>query len=429
MKHIKSATWKTVPGPEDIKRTELSNGIVLLTRPNFDTSSVVVTGYLASGSWFDPPEKLGLAYYTAQGLMRGTQRYNHQEIFNLLESAGASLSFGASVRNVSFGGRSLAEDLPLMLDTLAETMLNPTFPADQMEKLRARLLTNLAIRAQDTADMASITFDRILFGDHPYGFPEDGFPETVQNIVREDLVNFHKRQYGPRGLVIVIVGAVSPLVALDEVERTLGGWSNPDQPDYSSAPDFPLLENDIRRHISIPGKSQSDLVMGAFGPSRQSPDYLPASLGNNILGQFGMMGRIGDVVREQAGLAYHASTSLNAWIDAGSWEVSAGVNPVNLQKAIDLIISELERFVKEPVTTEELTDSQSNYIGRLPLSLESNSGVANALLNIERFNLGLDYYRRYPQLVREVTVQDVLDTARRYIHPSKLVIVSAGTEV
>ena len=108
-------------------------------------------------------------------------------------------------------------------------------------------------------------------------------------------------------------------------------------------------------------------------------------MGNNILGQFGMMGRIGEVVRERAGLAYSAGTSLNAWIDAGSWEVSAGVSPANLERAIELIFSEIRRFITEPVSAEELSDSQANYIGRLPLSLESNSGVANALLNLERF--------------------------------------------
>ena len=101
-----------------------------------------------------------------------------------------------------------------------------------------------------------------------------------------------------------------------------------------------------------------------------------------------MMGRIGDVVREQAGLAYYASTSLNSWITSGSWEVSAGVNPSNLQYAIDLIRKELQRFASEPVTPEELSDSQANFIGRLPLSLESNHGVANALLNLERFSAG-----------------------------------------
>jgi zinc protease len=169
--------------------------------------------------------------------------------------------------------------------------------------------------------------------------------------------------------------------------------------------------------------------MGTIGPRRVSEDFMAASLGNSILGQFGMMGRIGDVVREKAGLAYHASTSLSASIDSGSWEVSAGVNPSNVQRAIDLIISELRRFIDEPVTTEELQDSQANFIGRLPLSLESNAGVANALLNIERFQLGLDYYQRYPEMVRSITPQMVLEAARRYWQPDRLAIVSAGPEL
>ena len=154
-----------------------------------------------------------------------------------------------------------------------------------------------------------------------------------------------------------------------------------------------------------------------------------ASLGNNILGQFGMMGRIGDVVREQAGLAYSASTSLNAWIAAGSWEVSAGINPANLPRAIDLIQRELVRFVRRPVFKRELKDSQANFIGRLPLSMESNNGVANALLNLERFQLGLDYYRRYADLVLDVTPEKILEVARKYIDPERLIITSAGPEL
>ena len=168
--------------------------------------------------------------------------------------------------------------------------------------------------------------------------------------------------------------------------------------------------------------------MGGLGPQRASPHYLPASLGNNILGQFGMMGRIGGVVREQAGLAYAASTSLNAWIESGSWEVSAGLNPAHLRQAVDLILAELRRFVREPVSPQELADSQANFIGRLPLSLESNSGVANALLNLERFQLGLDYYQRFPDAVRAVTPEQILAAAQHYLDPQRLILVTAGPQ-
>ncbi len=417
---------RSLPGPDDVHRVVLPNGITLLTRSNFNSPSVVVNGYLVSGSLFDPPEKLGLAYFTAQSLMRGTQRRSFQEIFNLLESSGATLGFGASVHNTSFGSRALAEDLPLLFDVISDCLRRPVFPGEQIERLRAQILTGLAIRNQDTGDRAELAFDDIIFAGHPYGRPEDGHPETIQAIQLVDLPEFHRHHYGPAGMVIVVVGAVSSQQVVDTAQRYLGDWVNPDQQAVPVLPAVKPLDQTYRKHITLPGKTQADLVMGTLAPRRNSPDYLPLSLGNNILGQFGMMGRIGDVVREKEGLAYYASTSLNAWMEAGSWDVSAGVNPANLQKAIDLIVSELRRFVQEPVSVEELSDSQANYIGRLPISLESNAGVANALLTLERFQLGLDYYRRYADMVRAVTPESILEAARRYLNPDKLVIVSAG---
>jgi zinc protease len=106
--------------------------------------------------------------------------------------------------------------------------------------------------------------------------------------------------------------------------------------------------------------------------------------------------------------------------------VNAGVNPQNVKKALDLIVDELRRFIQEGVTADELADSKANFIGRLPLSLESNGGVANALLNIERHNLGLDYYRRHESLVNEVGQDDILNTARKFIDPDRLAIAVAG---
>jgi zinc protease len=186
------------------------------------------------------------------------------------------------------------------------------------------------------------------------------------------------------------------------------------------------LKKTVAKHHRIAGKSQSDLIVGTNGPMRRDPEFMSASIGNNILGQFGMMGRIGEVVREKSGLAYYAYSSLNAGLGPGSWEVSAGVNPQNVRKTSDLIIDELKRFVQEGVTAEELTDTKANFVGRLPLSLESNGGVANALLNIERHNLGLNYYQRYEGLVNEVSPEDVLNAARKFIDLNKLAIALAG---
>jgi len=179
--------------------------------------------------------------------------------------------------------------------------------------------------------------------------------------------------------------------------------------------------------VELPGKNEADLLMGVAGPPRRSPDFLAASLGNHILGQFGMFGRIGKVVREQAGLAYSVSSSLSGGIGPSPWLVSAGVAPENMAQTIELIRAEIARFVSQPVSAEELADSQANYIGRLPLSLESNGGVTGALLSLERYGLGLDYYQRFEGLVRAVTPAEVLEAARRYLHPDRLAIATAGT--
>jgi zinc protease len=404
----------------------LSNGIVILTRPNFNSPSVVISGYFNAGALPEPDEKLGLADFVTSALMRGTKNRTFDKIYNELESVGASLGFNSGVNRSGFNGRSLAEDLPLLLNLLSEALMMPTFPKAEMEKLRAQLLTGLAIRAQDTSDMAAMVFDQILFKGHPYSRPEDGHPETIRNITRSDLVKFHREYYGPRGLVIAVVGAVKPEEAVRQVKRALGDWQVKGQKDTPELPALKPIKKTVSKHHRIPGKSQSDLIVGTNGPLRRDPEFMSASLGNNILGQFGMMGRIGDVVREKSGLAYYAYSSLSAGIGPGSWEVNAGVNPQNVKKTTALIIDELKRFVQEGVTAEELADSQANFIGRLPLSLESNGGVANALLNIERHDLGLDYYHRFEGLVREVSREDVLNTARKFVNLDTLAIAVAG---
>lgn len=416
----------SLPGADDIHRVELSNGIIVLARANFNSPSVVLSGFLHAGGLLDPDDKLGLADFASTALMRGTHRRDFQKLYDELESVGASFGYNSGTHYAGFGGRSLVEDLPLLLDVMADTLQNPTFPEDQVEKLRAQMLTGLAIRAQDTSDMASLVFDQLLYDGHPYSRPDEGWPETVQAITRDDLVDFHRKHYGPRGMVISIVGAVEPEKAAGEVERILGGWQNEAQDETPELPEFTPPAETLQKHHAIPGKSQSDIVMGTYGPKRNSPDYMPAVLGNNILGQFGLMGRIGDVVREKSGLAYYAYSSVSTGIGPGAWYVSAGVNPTNVEKARDLIAQELKRYVDEGIVAEELADSQTNYIGRLPLSLESNGGVAGALLNIERFDLGLNYYRQYPDLVKAVTLDDIRETAQKYIDPDRLVIATAG---
>jgi len=414
------------PNSGDITRVTLPNGITVLARSNFNSPSVIFNGFLSAGGLFDPDEKLGLADFTASAMMRGTTNHNFQQIYEAMESVGANLGISGGTHTTSFHGRSLVEDLEMQLQLIAEILRMPSFPPEQVERLRAQLLTGLAIRAQDTNEMASLAFDQLVYAGHPYSRPEDGYIETIQAITREDLISFHARHFGPKDMVIAFAGAIDPEEAVDKVAQVLGDWQNPDQPETPELPAVVPLQHPTTKKVTIVGKSQADIVVGAAGPSRRNPDYLAASLGNNILGQFGMMGRIGDVVRERSGLAYYAESSLGGGVGPGPWYVSAGANPANVDQIVELIRQEIIRFVSETVSEEELADSQANYIGRLPLTLESNAGVTAALINLQRYERDLDYFLHFPDLVRAVTRDEILETARRYLLPEGLGIAIAG---
>lgn len=419
---------RSLPGPESIHRSVLSNGIVLLTRSNFSSPSVVLSGYLVAGALNEAPEKGGLADLASSALMRGTESRRFDQIYESIESIGASLGFGAGTHVTSFRGKALAEDLGLLLEILDDVLRHPSFPEAQLEQLRAEKLTGLAIRDQDTGAVAQMAFDRLAYPNHPYGLQTDGTKESVAALSVDDVRGFHARCYGPRGAVIVVVGAVEAEAAEELVQRTCGTWRQDGQCEPPSLPTLAPVTREVRSDLTLPGKSQADIVLGWHGPSRFDPDYLAASLGNSVLGRFGMMGRLGDSVREAAGLAYHVSSSIAGGPGPGPWQVTAGVNPANVETAITLIRGEVARFLDKGITRRELEDNHANFIGRLPLQMESNEGVAGALVNVERFKLGLDYYQRYADLVAAVTRSEVVETARRFLDPERSVIAVAGPE-
>jgi zinc protease len=419
---------QTLPGPDSVLRRELTNGVTVLARENFASPSVVIQGLIPVGSLQDPAEKSGLAYLTSLALMRGTAERSFEDLFELIESIGARLSIRASGHTTSFQGKSLAEDLPLLLDLLLDVISNPIFPKREVERLRSQQLTALAIRAQDTGSQAQLAFDEVLYKDHPYQYPVDGYTETVRELTAVDMRHFHAEAFGSEGIKIAIVGGVEAEKAAQTVEASLGTWTKRAESGQPELPPVKPLKQNTQREVRLEGKQQSDIVVGCVGPSRFDEDYLAAAVGNSILGRFGLMGRIGDAVRESAGLAYSAYSTVSGGPGPGPWQVLAGVNPQNEQRAIEIILKELGKFVAKKVSKEELLENQMHFIGRLPLQLESNEGVASALVHLERYDLGLDYYQRYPELIAGISREEILATARRFINPERMAIAVAGPE-
>jgi len=425
-------TWHTqaLPGPDDITRRELPNGIVVLVRENHNARSVVITGSMDAGALFDPPELAGRAGFVASMLLRGTESRDFATIHELLEGNGASLTVGGGRHTAGFSGKSLAEDLPLLIDLLADGLRRPSFPAEHVERLRGQFVTSLKIREQDTRYMAGRIFRELAYPvEHPYHYSNGGEIDTVSAVTRDQLAEFHRQVYGPHGMFIVIVGAVETDSAIQLVLDRFGDWRNPDQPAVPEVAAVPEMNGvQVQRHV-MPDKSQTDLVLGVPGPSRFVDDWQAANLANSVLGVFGMYGRIGTEVREKRGMAYYSFSRLDGGMGPGAWRVVAGVNPVNVDAAVDAIRGEIRRITSEPVSESELDDNKTNFIGRLPLQLESNEGVAGAISSIERFGLGLDYLRRYADLINAVSVEEVLAAAQRYLNPDAYALAIAGPEV
>lgn len=414
-------------GPDSIARRLLPNGMVALARENYSTPAVVVSGLLRVGSLDEPVELSGLSSFAAEGLMRGTESRSFAQLNEEIESLGADVGTGGSRHTTDFGAKCLVDDLDRVLDILSDVLLHPSFPAVEVEKLRGEVLTFLEERDNSTGSVAGRRFQELAYTTgHPYGRPVEGDPPTVNAVQREDLVNFYRNCYGPQGGIVVLVGALEAEKALDKLQAALGNWQGCGPREQAPLPPAPPI-TETRRHFSpMPGKSQADIALGWQGLARSAPDYLDVALANLILGGFGMMGRLGKSVRDEQGLAYYVFSRLNAGLGPGPWIVRAGVNPQNVEVALEGIFRQIELIRDSLVTEEELDDAVSYLIGSLPLRLETNEGMAQQIMALELHALGLDYLQRYPGLVRAITREQVQAAARAYLIPGTYALAIAG---
>lgn len=419
-------TTQNVPNTNNILQKTIGENARLLAWQNSTSPAVVVQGLFPPGAIADTPGQVGLANLTTAMLMTGTKKHDFQSLHDKIESLGASINISAGKLMTSFNLQCLAEDLPAILDILTEIITLPSFPEKHFERIKTQILTSIAIREQDTGAMANQSFNRAFYGKHPFAHPTNGYAQDIAALTLDDVRAFHHDYFSPNGMIVAAVGGLEPETISETTQDSLGQWQNTATKTHEGLPGFEAPKQALRDHIALEEKSQTDLIIGVLAPKTMGEDYHACSLGNNILGQFGMMGRIGESVREKAGLAYYVQSSLGAGLGPTPWQVVAGVNPDNLDKAIGLIKEELQRFVSEPVHQDELDDSRAQVIGQLPLALETNRGVAQALLSMERYQLGLDHLLTLPDKLAAVTAQDILKAAQRYWQLDNLVISSAG---
>lgn len=411
-----------------IQRAVLPQGLVVVGSENHTHQSVVIRLILRAAPLLDTPETAGLASLTASGLTRGTQSRSFSEINQQIDEAGMSLSSGTGRHTCSISSRCLADDLPLAIELMADVARNPAFPEHEINQLRGQVLTGLRQADDDTGSVSDRRFRELLYPvGHPYRLRSHGYQETVAGLTRDHLAGFHQQHYGISGAVCTVVGDVDFADVCRRLEAALGDWNGALVPavDTSAPPPAPPAIEDA----VLDGKTQSDLVLGIVGITRSDPDYYAWRMANMILGRLGMMGRLGESVREAQGLAYGVHSELDAGLGAGPWAVRAGVNPSNVDKALKGIGDELVRIRDGGVTADELLRGQRYSSGSLVLQLETNDGVAGIIQDVELYGLGLDYIDRYPDIINGLTLDIVNEVAsRRFPALEQTVRVVAGPQ-
>jgi zinc protease len=417
----------SLPYSGNIHRVELPNGLILMAYHNPAVRSVNVMGSLLAGSAYEAPDERMVAAVMGDMLIRGSTQRDFDTIAADLEDIGAALDFSGRTFTLNYSGKALAEDFSHLLATIAELLRQPSFPADHLALVKQEMRTSLQVAMQDSRFRAGQAMREALYPvGHPLHQPLAGYAEALDAITPETLRRFHQRFISPQRMTLIVVGAVEPLDVEREVQHILGDWDAPAvaQP---TPPLAPQPAQELRLHTALPGKTQTDIVMGRLGPSRLDPDYMIASLANSILGEFGMMGRLGASIREQSGLAYYATSRLDPSVVQGVWSIAAGVADHNVELAIAKAKAEVRRLTEELVSEDELADNKNYFIGNLPLRLESSAGIANMLEAMERYQLGLDYLLTYPDRMNAITREDVQRVASQYLDAEAFCISTAGS--
>jgi len=395
---------------------------------NRDLPMVDLSVEFPAGAAYDSAQKSGAASMTQRLLRLGAEGMNEEQIARGIADVGAQLagSFNADRAGLSLRTLSSREELNRALEIFARVLQRPLFPEPVLEREKARLVASLREADTQPQTIASRVFQRMLYRDHPYAMRATGEVETVQKLTRQDLVEFHRRRYLSSRAVVAIVGDLTREEAERIAEQVTSGLPRDGGAGADVPPVAPLPGAETRL-IPHPA-TQSHIIMGAPGISRQDPDYFPLVVGNHILGGGGFVSRLIEEVRTKRGLAYSVYSYFNPLLVRGPFQIGMQTQREQAQQALDIVRATLREFIAQGPTETELIAAKKNIIGGFPLRIDSNRDIHGYLAIIGFYRLPLTYLDDYVKNVEKVTVADIRDAFARRIDPERMVTVVVGGE-
>ena len=378
----------------------------------------------AGGTVYDPAGKPGVAAMAANLLTQGTEKRSAQQIAEAIDFVGGLLNSSANSDGTYINVTVVRKDLDLAMDLLSDVTLHAAFRKEELDRRRQQLLSNLRVQYSDADYLASLLFTRVVYGQHPYGLPDEGTPGSAAKLERDDLVRFRDTYYAPNQALLVFAGDIAPEEAFAAAEKYLGAWTKKDVPAAPiGAPTAPS-----GRHIYLidkPDSVQTQIRVGRLGIRRNDPDYIPLYVTNRIFGG-GFNSRLNTEVRQKKGLTYNASSLFSSHKLAGDFEASSFTRTEATVEATKLIVDLIGGMATGDVTAAELNFARDYLVGVFPIQTETAEQVAGRVLNVALYDLPADYYDTYQDRLRSVGVEQVKAMAARYFGTADLDLVLVG---
>jgi len=403
---------------------QLSNGLTVLLVEQSNLPFVSANLVVRTGSDANPADRPGLANFAVSMLNQGTKTRSAPQLADDSAQIGVTLGLNSSMDSSTVSVASLARNFPSALNLLADVVMNPAFPNEEVERQRAVRLANLAQQRGNPAIVVSTAMAAALYGSaHPYGFTELGTQDSNRKITRDELQAFWSRHFVPGNAALVVAGAITPAELRRVAETALGSW-----PRGTSAP-APLGDPVSTRSrlviVDRPGSPQTQLRVASVGAPRSSPDYVPLLVMNEILGGL-FASRINLNLREEHGYTYGANSQFVFRRGAGPFAVGSGVRTDVTAPAVQEILKEVRNMATTSVTAEELNLGKDSIARALPGNFESTDTTVGSLSAIYVYGLPLDYYSTLTSRIAAVNVAAVQDVAKRYLVPDKMVVIAVG---
>ncbi|AFY49853.1 putative Zn-dependent peptidase [Nostoc sp. PCC 7524] len=412
----------TLKLPQQFK---LANGLQVLLLSDRSTPTITLSGYIKAGTEFDPVEQAGLASLVADSLMDGTKTKNASTLAQALEDRGATLDFAAYRNGVEIEGNSLAEDLPVLIHTLADAIKHSTFPQKDLELNRQQALTEFKQELDDPSAVARRIFLQSIY---PTKHPLHKFPtqESLRRIRKKDVVAFQNQYYRPDTMVLAIAGDFAPEQVRSLIEAEFGDWRVSGEPPSVEYPQVSNPSSIVRVNPVVPGKAQAITYMGYTGIKRQDPRFYAALVLNQILGGDTLSSRLGAEVRDRQGLTYGIFSHFQAEKDFGTFWIEMQTSPEDANQAIASTRKLLQEIHQHGVTATELETAKRSLIGSYKVSLADPEELITTILMNQVYGLDTGELHTYSQKIEQVTLADVNQAARELLHPDNLVVVTAG---